>query len=133
MGCLSWQSGQYPGPPERGTSVRLLFAEWLDTHILEQVGHLQFVFTIPKLLRPIFKYHPKDLGLLCKQPGSLSRRCSRKPRSTHAGLRSTRSKKSFRSGKRNFTKTAKSGSKGNYELRMTNDELTANPRLFPNS
>ncbi len=52
----------------------LLFAEWLDAHILEQVSHCQsidpdssgFVFTIPKLLRPIFKYHPKELGLLCK-------------------------------------------------------------------
>ena len=44
----------------------LLFAEWLDTHILETVSHTQFVFTIPKLLRPIFKYHPRDLGLLCK-------------------------------------------------------------------
>ena len=44
----------------------LLFAEWLDTHILEQVSHAQYVFTIPKLLRPIFKYHPRDLGLLCK-------------------------------------------------------------------
>jgi hypothetical protein len=44
----------------------LLFAEWLDTHILQQVSHAQFVFTIPKLLRPIFKYHPRELGLLCK-------------------------------------------------------------------
>jgi hypothetical protein len=44
----------------------LLFAEWLDTHILEQVSHAQFVFTIPKLLRPIFKYHPKDLSPLCQ-------------------------------------------------------------------
>ncbi len=44
----------------------LLFAEWLDTHILHEVSHNQYVFTIPKLLRPIFKYHPKDLGLLCK-------------------------------------------------------------------
>jgi hypothetical protein len=44
----------------------LLFAEWLDTHILEQVSHAQFVFTIPKLLRPIFRYHPNELGLLCK-------------------------------------------------------------------
>jgi hypothetical protein len=46
----------------------LLFAQWLDTHILEQVSHAQFVFTIPKLLRPIFKFHPKELGLLCKSP-----------------------------------------------------------------
>ena len=44
----------------------LLFAEWLDGHILETVSHAQYVFTIPKLLRPIFKYHPRDLGLLCK-------------------------------------------------------------------
>jgi len=56
----------------------LLFAEWLDTHILEQVSHAQFVFTIPKLLRPIFKYHPKDLGLLCTSAWQLSRRCSRR-------------------------------------------------------
>lgn len=44
----------------------LLFAEWLDTYILQQVSHAQYVFTIPKLLRPIFKYRPRDLGLLCK-------------------------------------------------------------------
>ena len=44
----------------------LLFAEWLDMHILEQVSHAQYVFTIPKLLRPIFKYHRRELGLLCK-------------------------------------------------------------------
>jgi Transposase zinc-binding domain/Putative transposase len=44
----------------------LLFAEWLDTHILEPVSHAQYVFTIPKLLRPIFKYHRRKLGLLCK-------------------------------------------------------------------
>jgi hypothetical protein len=44
----------------------LLFAEWLDTHILEQVSHTQYVFTIPKLLRPIFEYHRRELGLLCK-------------------------------------------------------------------
>jgi Transposase zinc-binding domain/Putative transposase len=43
----------------------LLFAEWLDVHLLEEVSHNQYVFTIPKLLRPIFKYHPRDLGLLC--------------------------------------------------------------------
>ena len=44
----------------------LLFAEWLDRHILEQVSHDQYVFTIPKLLRPIFKYHRRELGLICK-------------------------------------------------------------------
>jgi hypothetical protein len=44
----------------------LLFVEWLDTHILEPVSHAQYVFTIPKLLRPICKYHRRELGLLCK-------------------------------------------------------------------
>jgi hypothetical protein len=44
----------------------LLFAEWLDTHILEQVSHAQYVFTIPKLLRAVFKYHHRLLGILCK-------------------------------------------------------------------
>ena len=44
----------------------LLFAEWLNTHILEPVSHAQYVFTIPKFLRPIFKYHRRELGLLCK-------------------------------------------------------------------
>jgi hypothetical protein len=44
----------------------LLFAEWLDTHILEPVSHAQYVFTIPKLLRQIFKFHRRELGLLCK-------------------------------------------------------------------
>ena len=44
----------------------LLFAEWLDTHILEQVSHAQYVFTIPKLLRAVFKYHRRLLGILCK-------------------------------------------------------------------
>ena len=28
---------------------------------------------IPKLLRPIFKYHPKDLGLLCKSAWQASK------------------------------------------------------------
>ena len=44
----------------------LLFAEWLDTHILEQVSNAQYVLTIPKLLRPIFKCHRQELGLLCR-------------------------------------------------------------------
>jgi hypothetical protein len=120
MGCLSWQSGQYPGPPERGTSVRLLFAEWLDTHILEQVGHLQFVFTIPKLLRPIFKYHPKDLGLLCKQPGSLSRRCSRKPPPAKKGEEESPHESSEFFWKKEFYQDGEVWIEG--ELRITNDE-----------
>jgi hypothetical protein len=73
------------------TSIRvalvdlLLFAEWLDTHI-EQVGHLQFVFTIPKLLRPIFKYHPKDLGLLCKATWQSLKEMFQEAASDHSAL-----------------------------------------------
>jgi hypothetical protein len=64
----------------------LLFAEWLDTHILEQVGHLQFVFTIPKLLRAIFKYHPKDLGLLCKAAWQALKEMFQEAASDHSAL-----------------------------------------------
>ncbi len=64
----------------------LLFAEWLDTHILEQVSHTQFVFTIPKLLRPIFKYHPKDLGLLCKAAWQSLKEMFQEAASDHSAL-----------------------------------------------
>ena len=52
----------------------LLCAAWLDTHILGPVSHSQYVFTIPKLLRPIFKYHRRELGLLCKSAWQALRR-----------------------------------------------------------
>jgi hypothetical protein len=44
----------------------LLLAEWLDTHILEPVSHAQYVFTIPRLLRPFFKFRCREVGLLRK-------------------------------------------------------------------
>ena len=50
-----------PKPPADAPKRVPPFAEWLDTHTLEQVSHAQFVFTTPKLLRPIFKSHPRDL------------------------------------------------------------------------
>jgi hypothetical protein len=37
---------------------------WWKT--ITRVSHAQLALTIPKLLRPIFRYHPKELGLLCK-------------------------------------------------------------------
>jgi len=64
----------------------LLFAEWLDDHVLEEVSHNQYVFTIPKLLRPIFKYHPKDLGLLCKSAWQAIKEMSREVASDPAAL-----------------------------------------------
>jgi hypothetical protein len=64
----------------------LLFAEWLDSHILEQVSHAQFVFTIPKLLRPIFRFHRRDLGLLCKSAWQALREMFREVASDPAAL-----------------------------------------------
>ena len=39
----------------------LQFSEWLTNEVLENVIHQQYVFTIPKIIRPYFKY---DRGLL---------------------------------------------------------------------
>ena len=64
----------------------LLFAEWLDTHILAEVSHGQYVFTIPKLLRSIFKYHPKDLGLLCQSAWQALKEMSHEVASDPAAL-----------------------------------------------
>lgn len=43
----------------------LSFSEWLTKEILEEVTHQQYVFTIPKIIRPYFKYDRKLLGKLC--------------------------------------------------------------------
>jgi hypothetical protein len=34
----------------------LQFSEWLTNEVLENVIHQQYVFTIPKIIRPYFKY-----------------------------------------------------------------------------
>lgn len=43
----------------------LSFSDWLTQEILEGVTHQQYVFTIPKIIRPYFKYDRKLLGKLC--------------------------------------------------------------------
>jgi hypothetical protein len=43
----------------------LSFSEWLTSEVLEAVPHQQYVFTIPKIIRPYFKYDRKLLGKLC--------------------------------------------------------------------
>jgi hypothetical protein len=43
----------------------LTFSEWLTENVLEDVTHQQYVFTIPKIIRPYFKYNRKLLGKLC--------------------------------------------------------------------
>ena len=43
----------------------LQFSEWLRNEVLEEVTHQQYVFTIPKIIRPYFKYDRRLLGKLC--------------------------------------------------------------------
>ena len=43
----------------------LQFSEWLTQEILEHVIHQQYVFTIPKIIRPYFKYDRKLLRKIC--------------------------------------------------------------------
>lgn len=42
----------------------LLFGEWLDAEVLREVPHRQYVMTIPKVLRGLFRREPRLLGLL---------------------------------------------------------------------
>jgi hypothetical protein len=44
----------------------LLYAEWVDDNVLEPVAHRQYVFTVPRLLRPGFGRHRAWLGELCR-------------------------------------------------------------------
>ena len=44
----------------------LLYGEWVEEHVLEPVPHRQYVFTVPRLLRPIFGRHRPWLGELCR-------------------------------------------------------------------
>jgi len=43
----------------------LQFSDWLTTEVLEKVTHQQYVLTIPKIIRPYFKYDRRLLGKLC--------------------------------------------------------------------
>jgi len=44
----------------------LLYAEWVEDNILAPVAHRQYVFTVPRLLRPGFGRHRAWLGELCR-------------------------------------------------------------------
>jgi len=44
----------------------LLYSEWVEQNVLEPVAHRQYVFTVPRLLRPIFGRHRPWLGELCR-------------------------------------------------------------------
>ena len=44
----------------------LLYGEWVQAHVLAPTPHRQYVFTVPRLLRPIFSRHRAWLGELCR-------------------------------------------------------------------
>jgi hypothetical protein len=44
----------------------LLYGEWVEENVLAPVAHRQYVFTLPKLLRPIFSRCGAWLGELCR-------------------------------------------------------------------
>ena len=44
----------------------LAYGEWIEEHILAPVPHRQYVFALPKLLRPYFRQRRKLLARLCQ-------------------------------------------------------------------
>lgn len=44
----------------------LAYGEWLDDHVHAPVPHRQYVFALPKLIRPFFRYRRPYLGALCR-------------------------------------------------------------------
>jgi hypothetical protein len=48
----------------------LIYGEWVEEEVLARVPHCQYVFTVPKLLRPCF-HQRHCLGELCRIVGRL--------------------------------------------------------------
>jgi hypothetical protein len=44
----------------------LAYCDWVEGSVLRQVPHRQYVFTVPKLIRPFFAYRRSLLGELCR-------------------------------------------------------------------
>jgi len=44
----------------------LAYGEWLENHVLAAVPHRQYVFALPKLIRPFFRERRRYLGALCQ-------------------------------------------------------------------
>jgi hypothetical protein len=51
--------------PSCGAKRAAEFAAFLKDEVVADVGHAQWVFTVPKLLRPYFTHHRELLGPLC--------------------------------------------------------------------
>jgi len=49
----------------------LLYGEWVEENVLAPVPHRQYVFTVPRLLRPIFARRREWLGELCRMAARL--------------------------------------------------------------
>ena len=53
-------------PVESAVLQRFLaYSQWLEENLLAPVPHRQYVFTLPKLIRPFFRYRRRYLGQLC--------------------------------------------------------------------
>ncbi|MGB8434530.1 MAG: transposase zinc-binding domain-containing protein, partial [Burkholderiales bacterium] len=44
----------------------LAWRDWVEQFVLQPVAHRQYVFTVPRLLRPMFGRHRRWLGELCR-------------------------------------------------------------------
>ena len=44
----------------------LAYGEWVEENVLAPVPHRQYVFALPKLLRPWFRHDRTRLGNLCQ-------------------------------------------------------------------
>ncbi len=44
----------------------LAYGDWVESSVLRPVPHRQYVFTVPKLIRPFFAYRRSLLGELCR-------------------------------------------------------------------
>ena len=64
-----------------------LFGALLREEILEEVGHAQWVFTIPKLLRPYFLHHRELLGKLSQAAWETVHELIAAANADHRGIR----------------------------------------------
>jgi hypothetical protein len=47
----------------------LAYGDWVEASVLREVPHRQYVFTVPKLIRPFFAYRRSLLGEFCRLIG----------------------------------------------------------------
>lgn len=57
---------QFPPISEKEQERMLAYGEWIKDTVLAPVPHRQYVFALPRLVRPYFRYHRACLGQLCR-------------------------------------------------------------------